>query len=556
MRRGRRVRARVLLGAVLAMLMVSVAAGAEPGIEDLLDNKVLAQLSQGVVARYYAEHPSQVANGVGAGLAKAQKKGGGHAIGESGCRTAGDLYNCDNVGLPQNEESVSACTANTNFVLEGTNDYRGLIDPEQNFTGWHWSTDGGRTVTNEGLLPPVHLISDVNHNVPSGGDPVDFLFADTAGCHAFAASLAYDPFDPFSQANGIALYRSEPSILSTCPGGSDPSCWPTRRLIVESAPGHFLDKEWMFVGVQGGVPYVWATYSDFDMTTAPPVPFNASIKAVRCDITLTTCSAPIQISTVDEDIQFSDVTIGPDGRAYITWSRIDGELEGTDQIFTHKIRVETAPGSATFGPEHVIYAEDLAIPFGGFLQANDFRIATYPKSDVAWVDGHPRVFVVWDACKFLLLGFSCEYPEIKLSYSDDAGATWSGPFVISNGGVNYFPSISVDRADPANKKLSVAWFTAKFDPQFNNEQDVVLAGLQTSKSTYKAEGLHRLTGRSNETEADPLLGGFFIGDYIEVAQVKNKSYVGYNANYRQIPVLGAGFPVNQQDNYLAITGTP
>ena len=147
--------------------------------------------------------------------------------------------------------------------------------------------------------------------------------------------------------------------------------------------------------------------------------FTASIKAVRCDITLTTCTAPIQISTVDEDIQFSDVTIGPDGRAYITWSRIDGELEGTAQTFMHKIRVETAPGSGTFGPEHVIYAEDNAIPFGGLLQANDFRVATVPKSDVAWVDGHPRVFAVWDACKVRLLDFSCEYPEIKLSYSDD-----------------------------------------------------------------------------------------------------------------------------------------
>jgi hypothetical protein len=31
--------------------------------------------------------------------------------------------------------------------------------------------------------------------------------------------------------------------------------------------------------------------------------------------------------------------------------------------------------------------------------------------------------------------------------------------------------------------------------------------------------------------------------------------VGYNANYRQIPVLFDGYPVNQQDNYLAVVGT-
>jgi hypothetical protein len=60
----------------------------------------------------------------------------------------------------------------------------------------------------------------------------------------------------------------------------------------------------------------------------------------------------------------------------------------------------------------------------------------------------------------------------------------------------------------------------------------------------------RVTPLSNESEADPLLGGFFIGDYIDVHLLKGIAYVGYNVNYRQIPVLGEGFPIPQQDNYL------
>jgi hypothetical protein len=43
---------------------------------------------------------------------------------------------------------------------------------------------------------------------------------------------------------------------------------------------------------------------------------------------------------------------------------------------------------------------------------------------------------------------------------------------------------------------------------------------------------------------------------MRVAQVKNRSYVGYNANYRKIPVLFDGFPINHQDNYLGVTGAP
>ena len=53
------------------------------------------------------------------------------------------------------------------IVIDGTNDYRGLLDPQENFTGWHLSTDGGRSVAKEGLLPPI-AFGD-GKLVPSGG---------------------------------------------------------------------------------------------------------------------------------------------------------------------------------------------------------------------------------------------------------------------------------------------------------------------------------------------------------------------------------------------------
>ena len=54
-------------------------------------------------------------------------------------------------------------------MLDGTNDYRGLVDPKGNFTGWHLSTNGGRSINNEGLLPPVR---EKGQAIESGGDPV------------------------------------------------------------------------------------------------------------------------------------------------------------------------------------------------------------------------------------------------------------------------------------------------------------------------------------------------------------------------------------------------
>lgn len=88
--------------------------------------------------------------------------------------------------------------------------YRGLIEGEGNFTGWHFSDDGG------------------NH---------------------YAGSLNHNPEDPFNNPNGIGVYRTTPQTLTSCTGGTDPVYWPTRRAVNE--PGHFLDKEWIHVGRSG-----------------------------------------------------------------------------------------------------------------------------------------------------------------------------------------------------------------------------------------------------------------------------------------------------------------
>jgi hypothetical protein len=84
---------------------------------------------------------------------------------------AAGVFNHDTVGLPQNEESVTVCGQT---VLGGTNDFRSLLltPPQDMGAGWHLSTDNGRTLRNEGLLPPVTI---AGQPVPARGDPVDGL---------------------------------------------------------------------------------------------------------------------------------------------------------------------------------------------------------------------------------------------------------------------------------------------------------------------------------------------------------------------------------------------
>lgn len=539
-----------LVSLVLLAALAGLPASAAPKGRNV-DADALTHLSQSAAIRYWLGHPNRAPDQ----LKDVFQRANGAVTRANAARapaapfSVSDVLTGDFLGLPQNEESVSACRLDDSLVIEGTNDYRGLLDAEGNFTGWHLSTDGGSSLAKEGLLPAV--TDPVAVTRPSGGDPV-FSFSE-ADCDIYAASLNYDPADPFANTNGIGIYKTDASTLlsSACDpaqpfGLADEDCWPTRRYAAFSAdPTHFFDKEWFDVGDTGDGEHVWVTYSDFDFAPTPPNPagFTAEIFAVRCDADLTSCTAPIQISN-DVDVQFSDVTIGPDQRTYLTWARIDGELTGDPQTFTIKMRV-AEPGTTAFGPERVVFEEDLAIPFGGFIHANDFRVATYPKHEVRDLGGtYPRVYVVWDACEFRVLDTVCEEPIIWLSYSDDLGETWSERVPISDGGDNYFPTIAFD---PEGNRLVAAWFTNQFDTTFHNAQDVELVRLNTD-GTVKVS--RRLSKPSNETEADPLLGGFFIGDYIEVFVNDGTAWVGYNANYRMEFLLGEGIPIPQQDNYL------
>jgi hypothetical protein len=512
---------------------------------------LVAKLSQGALIGYLRAHPDQAPPEVAARLRSMEQIGSQRSAAALRAAKQGSVpsgvgvrFNDDKSGLPQNEESITACGQGAT-VLGGTNDYRGLVDPKANFTGWHFSTNGGGSVENEGLLPPVR---EKGQAIESGGDPVAKA---GPGCSLYMADLNFDQdFVP----NGVGVYKSTPKTLANCPGGTDPSCWPVRKAVaVNSGDKVFLDKPWMYVGKSGGKTYVWAVYTEF---RCPDVgcksgDYNSnSIEAVRCNANLKNCTSPIRISGDQKSIQFGDVTIGPDGRTYVTWEQ-DNDLQTDFKPPEHmKFWVRVAPpGSTRFGPAHLVAKEPLNIGIAP-LHANDFRVATYPKNEVTMVGGKPRVFVTWDGCKARPAGDSvCEEPRIKVVHSDDLGKTWSGPKVVSAGGDNYFPTISADRK---SHKVAIAYYTNRFDPVFHNRQDVELATLNPTTSAVTDR--QRLTSLSNESEADPSLGGLFIGDYIEVYAGGGEALVHYNANYRSIRLLGQGVPVPHQDNFLRKAG--
>jgi hypothetical protein len=456
----------------------------------------------------------------------------------------GDVFNLDASGLPQNEESVAVCHSNPQVVLGGTNDFRRAFELGAGITGWHLSLDGGRNLANEGLLPPLAVNGATR---PSNGDPV---VATSPACRLYAGSLNQNPEDPFDGSSGIGVYRTTPARLASCPGGSATSCWPTRRVVATAPRGHMLDKEWLDVGPSGASgTVVWVVFADVKVDPSSGRE-TSSLKAVRCGTTLARCTSPVLISGSDRHAQLGDVTIGPDGRVYVTWSSLLN-IEQFDPAHPpqviHKLRV-AGPGGTRFGPPRVIDRERRPI-FNFKLHANDFRVPPYAKNTVRIVAGRPRVFLIWEGCQARPFGFACEEPAIKLRYSDDLGASWSRTTVLSAGGDNYFPTIA---NDPAGPRLAAAWYTNRFDPRWHHRQDVELVGVDPATATVASR--QRVTPFSNEPDADPspfTANPGFIGDYIEAAAQGGSCFLHYNMNYRKEAFLGQGFPVNQQDNYLS-----
>ena len=524
---------KMIAAAVLTAAVLTIPASAAPSGPS---QQQLQMMSQGALVSYYARHPEaapQQLRTLATALAHRSELRAEPGVRDSQFPMSENLFNDDTLGLPQNEETVARCRTNQDYVLSGTNDFRGMVNPRFNFTGWHFSTDGGNTLFKEGLLPGIEF--DGFAPVPSAGDPVAAL---DSSCGLYMADLNFGESGG-KVVSAVGLYKTSPATIAACPGGDDPTCWPKRIFVAMDTTGnHFLDKPWMYVGVSGGQTVVWVTYTEFDFTTG-----TSSIKGVRCDASLVNCTAPVDISVGDRMTQFSDVTIGPDQRTYVTWIEMLQGPEG-QQTFIIKLRV-AGSGSTSFGPVRVVWQELTPIPFGGFLNANAFRVATYPKSEVKLVGGNPRVFVIWESCQARPLDVACENSRIRLSYSDSFGAGWTTPKVISAGGNNYFGTIHSNDGSP---DLAVAYWTSRIDTVFTNRQYLELVTLSGRGSVVKRQ---ILTSPGNESEADVSLGGFFIGDYIEVTAQGGIALVAFNANFRkEVLALDDGIPVPQQDNYL------
>ncbi len=533
---------------VVVTLFVAIAGPAIGSGSSAVPTFALLTRSQVYAARYFQSHPDAAPDGLSPAYARlAAPSPSAHTTTAAPgsvtpmVTTFGPrVFNADALGLPQNEESGAACRTNTNDVLQGTNDYRGLVSATQNFTGYEFSNDGGATIKQDGQLPTVTI---GGFTVPSGGDPVDRW---SSTCSAFTSDIDFTTTSTgATQASGVVVRSSTAANLGTC--SSPATCWPTRRIIDSTTAGaNFLDKDWMDVGKSGSTEVVWVTYTKF-------VGSSAFIEAVRCNLALTSCTAPIQVSDAGDTgggtkfPQFSYVTIGKDGRVYVTYATFTMSSSSLATMTAIKLKIAAA-GGTSFGAAKTVANPSAAIPLGGRLAADDFRVASVPKATVALIGATPRIFVTDEECAALVVS-TCDAPQVKVRYSDNSGTSWSTLTFGAAGFDNYFPTISTDTSTTPNK-IALGWYTSVNDATNHHRYDVNFASFPADLSS--AATVTRVTSAANEPDADPVLGGQFIGDYFEVFAAGGHVWVNFNQNKRPQKLLASGLAVLQQDNYLSV----
>jgi hypothetical protein len=515
---------------------------------------------------------------------------------------AGALFNLEprsgspqlGIRAPQNEESVDFIphggVRGADLVIEGANDYRGVLDSGLNFqgaaepgtwglgvTGYYVHREGKDCgATFEGAFP--HLTYPQSGETLFGqGDPA--IAIDSARGLVYGADLRFG-----STASGIGVFVSTSANLNNpaaCPNGThlldanandtvSATCWPKGILVnAQPAPSTFIDKPHMRVDERSsgtGAGDVYLSWTNFDLVHG-----TSSIQITACRQNLssvTDCSVPVAISGTDSQTQFSHISVRPDGVITVTYVDVIGIPTSypfiTRQQFDIKYvscRASGAPSAPTCSSPLLVTSEKQPLAFGGFMAANYFRVSTYPTHDYRIKDRSYEEFLSWSRCKtdpytivgsaYPVLFLVCSDADVVMTWSqtDGTGAPlgWSAVAPLNDHEKDQvMPWVKTDHS---SETVNVAYLSAEKDP-FGHR--LLVMQNQIPASGYSPSRPIELTTMPSEPFDDPVLFGAFIGDYIGMVAKGNddsgRTYVGSTSQFYKGAVNGV--PAIDEDNVL------
>ena len=322
-------------------------------------------------------------------------------------------------GFTQSETSTARCG---NTVVVGYNDSGSVFTTPffytgtggQGFSGSSYSTDGGKTFTDDGPINPGP--NDFNF---LGGDP-GVLCADAS---TFYYTQIFDYFD--SSFNPFVAISINPSTDGGKTWGNPVAA------ISKSGFTHSLDKPWSTMDPSNH-KRIFVSYTDFDFTfssAACPNDVRTAIEWVESDDGGVTWSATPNVAIEvcgNAGVQGSQLAVSSTGTLYISWVNLGSNFP----LGPRWIQVSSmAKGGTLSAPVTV----DTVQPGGdSFYLQGEFRdfldmamaidhsgTATDGALYVTWSDGRDKI--VPDP---LAIQGAYAYDDVLLRASFDGGATW------------------------------------------------------------------------------------------------------------------------------------
>jgi len=398
-------------------------------------------------------------------------------------------------GTEQNETTIEVSGSH---LVAGWND-DGQFLSTLSLTGYGYSTDGGRSWTDGGVIP---AIPDGGLNI---GDPD--VKADRAGNFYFA-TLAIRP-------DGVSIV----GVARSSDGGRTFSV-PVEASVGASNPADFQDKEFMTVDNSGG-PYdgtIYVTWTDF-LANPPPGTFD-QIMLARSTDGGRHFSKAIPVSPPG-GFQASIPRVGPHGELYVLYA--DFDLSG--------LRLsKSSDGGRTFGADGLdntwIGGFDLIgtsnLNCGRRVMKGNIRTWEMPSLAVNPVNG--EVYVVYASNPP-----GPDQSDIYLIRSADGGVSWSRPARVNDDNTQNDQFFSFVTTAP-DGTLGISFYDRRNDPA-NLKIDKYLAISHDGGRTFEPN--IRMSTVSSPIPPIETYDRCYMADYDQLVADEQNFYATWGDNRNQ-----------------------
>jgi hypothetical protein len=358
-----------------------------------------------------------------------------------------DFVNSVMSGFTQSETSSAWCG---NSVVVGYNDSGAFartagvnFDAAWSFSSASYSSDGGRTFTDIGVLNP-------------GTNPINFIAGDPVVVCTSPTQFYYSSIFASGEDSAGNFFNGVAVNISTDGGRT----WSDPVAAVAKDFSHAIDKPWIAAD-PGNASRLYVTYTDFDFSgLACPNDIRFAVEMVTSSDGGATWGTPVVVHAECyfaggfNSVQGSNPAVAADGTVYVGYEFFPSA------VFNNEIHLaKSSDHGQTFVSDVKV---SNTIPNGNFgLLESGFRINEFPQVTVdrSRTASRGTVYVSWsdgvnNIVQDLPIFFGAyAYPDVMISKSVDGGQTFSPELAVSpqspsftgRGRDQFFPGLAVDR---------------------------------------------------------------------------------------------------------------